>query len=242
MKDVANADSSASRSPSLARALSMTRSVRSNNEIWSISADPTIYIIDDDAGVRDSLALLLGLHSLRVAVFACAEDFFSACNPHSHGCILLDIRMPGMGGLELQRQLMVRGIRLPVIVMTAHGNVAASRTAFKAGAVDFLSKPISETELLDAVREALALCQEDGKDVRIVSDAQIRIDRLTAREKDVLGLLVDGLSSRETAERLAISPRTVEVYKARMMEKLCARKLSDLMKIALLTQQQAKLS
>lgn len=213
-----------------------------SNVSRSANPDPTIFIVDDDAGVRDSLALLLGLHGLRVLVFACAEDFLSASTSLTYGCILLDIRMPHMGGLELQRELVARGIQLPVIVMTAHENIAASRTAFKAGAVDFLSKPLAQTELLEAIRDALALCQSDGSQVRAVRDAHIRLDRLTAREKDVLGLLVDGHSSREAADKLAISHRTVEVYKARLMEKLCARKLSDLMRIALLTQQASRLS
>lgn len=196
--------------------------------------EPTIYIIDDDAGVRDSLALLLGLHNLRVLVFASAEDFLLACDSPRRGCILVDIRMPGMGGLELQRQLAIRAIGLPVVVMTGHGSVAASRVAFKAGAVDFLSKPISEVELIEAISNALALCQGEGCEMPAIRDAQASLNRLTTREKAVLDLLVEGFSIREAATKLAISHRTVEVYKARMMEKLRARNLSDIARIALL--------
>jgi FixJ family two-component response regulator len=223
----------------------MTQSARlvpDSSESRPAIPDPTVFIIDDDAGVRDSVALLLGLQGLRVLVFACAEDFLAAGTTATYGCILLDIRMPGMGGLELQRELVVRGIRLPVIVMTAHGNIAASRTAFKAGAVDFLSKPVSKSELMDAIRDALVLCQDSSNQRLVAREAHIRLGRLTAREKDVLGLLVDGHSSREAADKLAISHRTVEVYKARLMEKLCARKLSDLMRITLLTQKTPGLS
>lgn len=223
----------------------MARSVQlipESSELQRGPPDPTIFIVDDDAGVRDSVALLLGLHGLRVLVFASAEDFLAACPTETYGCILLDIRMPGMGGLELQRELVFRAIRLPVIVMTAHGNIAASRTAFKAGAVDFLSKPVAETELMEAIRDGLALRQDSSSQMFVAREAHIRLDRLTAREKDVLDLLVDGNSSREAADKLAISHRTVEVYKARLMEKLCARKLSDLMRIALLAQQASRLS
>jgi FixJ family two-component response regulator len=207
-----------------------------SGELRPANPDPTVCIVDDDGGVRDSLALLLGLNGLRVQVFACAEDFLATRNLPTFGCLLLDIRMPGMGGLELQRKLAGRGIRLPVIVMTAHENIAASRTAFKAGAVDFLAKPIAKTELMEAIRDAFAACQDSRSQTLVARDANIRLDRLTVREKDVLGLLVNGHSSREAADKLAISPRTVEVYKARLMEKLCARKLSDLMRITLLAQ------
>ena len=208
----------------------------------SANPDATIFIVDDDAGVRDSLALFLGLRGLRVLAFACAEDFLTACPTKAYGCILLDIRMPGMGGLELQRELVVRGIQLPVIVMTGHESIAASRTAFKAGAVDFLSKPVAKTELMEALRDALAMCQDGGGQMPMARDAHIRLDRLTAREKDVLGLLANGHSSREAADKLSVSQRTVEVHKARLMQKLCVRELSDLMRIGLLAQQASSLS
>lgn len=117
--------------------------------------DPTIFIVDDDAGVRDSLSLLLGLRGYRVQVFERAGDFLSVVRAESYGCALFDIRMQGMGGLELQHTLKARGIGLPIIFMTGYANVAAARTAFKAGAVDFLSKPLPEAELLEAIQRAL---------------------------------------------------------------------------------------
>lgn len=190
--------------------------------------DPTVYIVDDDAAVRDSLALLLGLKNLRVLVFANAEDFLSACSPDWHGCVLLDMRLPGMGGLELQHELLTRGIRLPVVIMTAHSNLAAARVAFKAGAVEFLVKPVSEVELMDALRDAMAI---EGSSIHARLGrplAKAGLEKLTSREREVLALLVNGLSSREVANKLAISPHTVEVYKGRMMGKLSARSLSDL--------------
>lgn len=188
----------------------------------------TVYIVDDDAAVRDALALLLGLKNLRVLVFANAEDFLGACSPDWQGCILLDMRLPGMGGLELQRELLTRGIRLPVIVMTAHSNVAAARMAFKAGAVEFLMKPVSEVELMDALRDAMTIEDNSihGRTGRQFANASL--GKLTSREREVLALLMNGLSSREVADTLSISPHTVEAYKGRMMGKLSARELSDL--------------
>jgi len=117
--------------------------------------DPTIYIVDDDAAVRDSLGLLLGLRGYRIQVFERARDFLDVVHPESRGCALVDVRMQGMGGLELQHTLRARGIGLPIIFMTGFANVAAARTAFKAGAVDFLSKPLSEAELLEGIGRAL---------------------------------------------------------------------------------------
>jgi FixJ family two-component response regulator len=198
--------------------------------------EPTIYIIDDDAANRDALSLRLALHNLRVRLFACAEDFLTLCQPDWHGCALVDMHMPSMGGLELQRELVARGIRLPLIIMTAHANVAASRMAFKSGAVDFLVKPLSEVELLEAVGEALTQPQPIAEPVRQPKLAGPEIDKLTGREKEVLTLLADGLSSREVASRLQISHRTVETYKGRIMEKLNAHKLSELVRLAVLAQ------
>jgi FixJ family two-component response regulator len=199
-------------------------------------SEPTIYIVDDDASVRDALALLLGVHNLRVRVFASAEDFLAMCQPDLNGCALVDMHMPRMGGLEMQREMVARGVHLPIVIMTAHANVAASRMAFKAGAVDFLVKPLSEVELLEAVREALAqrsaACM-GGKSSRMSGPG---FEKLTGREQEVLALLAEGMSSREVAARLAISHRTVETYKGRIMEKLNARKLTDLVRLAVLAQ------
>jgi len=197
--------------------------------------DPTIYIIDDDPGIRDSLSLLLGLKNLRVQVFANAEDFLAADRPQNDACILLDMRLPGMGGLELQRALIAKGNWTPVIMMTANPNIAATRTAFKAGAVDFLLKPIPETELIEALHDAITFGRVKLQQVSAQVESNSALASLTTREREVLDLLVNGSSSREVAEKLAISHRTVEVYKSRMMEKLGVRKLSDLMRLALLS-------
>lgn len=172
----------------------------------------TVFIVDDDASVRDSLSLLLSLRGHAAATFASAEDFLSALRPDWQGCLVVDIRMSGMSGLELQSQLAARGVSLPVIVITAHGSVAAARQAFLARAVDFLEKPFDGELLLRAVEHALEGLPADAP----VSPTKAA---LTARETEVLELLVQGLHNRRIAEVLGISPRTVEVHKARVLDK-----------------------
>ncbi len=172
----------------------------------------TVYIVDDDASVRDSLSLLLSLRGHATATFASAEDFLSAWQPDWRGCLVLDIRMSGMSGLELQAQLVARGVALPVIVITAHGSVAAARQAFLAQAVDFLEKPFDGELLLRAVELAL-------EGLPAAEPAPRPKAGLTAREAEVLELLVQGLHNRRIAEALGISPRTVEVHKARVLDK-----------------------
>ena len=183
----------------------------------------TVFIVDDDASVRDALSLLLSLRGHASATFASAEDFLAALQPAWRGCVVADIRMPGLSGLELQTALRARGIALPVIVITAHGSVAAAREAFLADAVDFLEKPFDGEQLLRAVEQALAGLPKPAEAARAP-------DALTAREREVMGLLVEGLHNRRIAETLGISPRTVEVHKARVLDKLGVASVVDLVK------------
>lgn len=192
----------------------------------------TVFIVDDDASVRDSLSLLVSLRGYVTATFSSAETFLSALQPDWRGCVVADIRMPGMSGLELQQSLSEKGPMLPVIVITAHGDVAAARQAFLGDAVDFLEKPFDGAQLLAAIDTALG-------GLRAVSVAQSPSapstpveDRLSAREREVMGLMVKGLHNRLIAEQLGISPRTVEVHKARVMEKLGVANLVDLVRLA----------
>lgn len=184
-----------------------------------IPLEPTVYIVDDDAAVRDSLALLLGLHGYQTQAFASAEDFLSAWRPERDGCLLLDLKMPGMDGLALQARLNALGSHLPLVVITAHGDVAAARAALKAGALDFLEKPIDDVLLLELVAEVMARARQATVSASQATDLDERIARLTPREREVMELAADGLNNREIAARLTISPRTVEVYKARMVDK-----------------------
>jgi len=193
--------------------------------------DPTVFVVDDDASIRDALSLLISLKGLRASVFASAEDFLAVYDPQWRGCLLTDLQMPGMSGLDLQAKLQQQGSALPVVVLTAHGDVATTRAALKNGAVDFLEKPVDDDVLIDVLKNAIRI-DSDGHRARIQQiETMTRLGRLTPRERDVLHLIADGLQHREIAERLAISPRTVEVYKARMMEKLQCRTLADVIRI-----------
>jgi RNA polymerase sigma factor (sigma-70 family) len=195
-------------------------------------SDPTVFVVDDDAPVRDSLSLLISLKGLRAAVFASADDFLKVYDPEWRGCLLTDLQMPGIGGLELQSILRERQIALPVVVLTAHGDVVNTRMALKNGAVDFLEKPVDDDVLVDVLQNAIRIDAERHHSRMEQQNVADRLERLTPRERDVLVLLAQGSQHREIAERLSISPRTVEVYKARMMEKLQCRTLADVIRIA----------
>lgn len=197
------------------------------------SPQQTVFIVEDDAAVRDSLALLLGLEGHRVQAFGCAEDFLRVYQHAWTGCLLLDVRMPGMSGLELQAVLQEKQVMLPIIIITAHGDVPTVRTALKSGAVDFIEKPVDPDLLVAAVSSAL----DADTARRQVSQAQEiseqRLRTLTARERQVLDLVGAGSHNREVAAALGISPRTVEVHKSRVMEKLQVRNVSELVRIVL---------
>ena len=197
------------------------------------SAEQTVFIVEDDAAVRDSLGLLLGLQGFRTQSFSCAEDFLRIYQPSWAGCLLLDVRMPGMNGLELQESLRDQGLALPVIFMTAHGDITTVRTALKSGAVDFLEKPVDPAALLAAVRAALDADAARRRAGMEAEGARQRLSVLTARERQVMELVAKGCHNREIAETLGISPRTVEVHKARVMEKLQVQSVPELVRIVL---------
>ncbi len=211
-------------------------------------ARDTVYIVDDDASVRDSLSLLLSLRGYLSATFASAEDFLAALQPHWQGCVVADLRMSGLSGLELQRCLVERGVGLPVIVISAHGDVAAARQAFLNDAVDFLEKPFEGEQLLAAIELALAGARggaaagtgtgpaggagSAGSAGSAGNAPEPRAtSALSAREREVMGLMVQGLHNRRIAQLLGISPRTVEVHKARVMEKLGVKHLVELVRL-----------
>ena len=195
-----------------------------------MTSENTVYIVDDDAAVRDALGLLLSLNGYRTAFFADAEAFLQAWSPGMRGCMLLDIRMPGMDGLSLQKTLRDKGSRLPVLVITGHGDVDSAREAFRAEAVDFLEKPLQEAQLVDAIEEAF-LRQASDRRASPLHTAYARLHAsLTPREGEVMELVVAGRHNREIALDLGISVRTVEVHKARMMEKLQAATVADLVR------------
>ncbi len=192
-----------------------------------------VYIVDDDAAVRDSLGLLLGLNGFHTLPFASADDFLHVCDPAWSGCLLLDIRMPGTDGLALQVALNEREVALPIIFMTAHGDVPTVRTALKSGAVDYLEKPVDPDAMLAAVRTAFDVDNAKRQKTARADLSEQRLRTLTPREHEVLELVVQGQQYRQIAAALGISPRTVEVHRARLMEKLGVRNISELVRMSL---------
>jgi two-component system, LuxR family, response regulator FixJ len=194
--------------------------------------EPTVFIVDDDASIRDALSLLLSLKGIRSLMYATAEDFLSVYQSEWRGCLLTDIRMPGMSGLDLQSELVTRGVTLSCVVLTAHGDATTARAALKNGAVDFLEKPVNKDVLVDVLTNAIRVDADRFRAHSEQQEASARLSRLTPREREVLILLGEGCSYREIGEKLAISPRTVEVYKGRMLEKLQCRTLADMVRLA----------
>lgn len=188
----------------------------------------TVFIVDDDPSVRDALALLFSLHGHATAMFACAEDFLRAIEPGWRGVVIADIRMSGMSGLEMQEALASHPSRLPVIVITAHADIAAARQAFKFHAVDFLEKPFDHDQLLASVEAAMRGLAPAPASIGTRPVAST----LSSREREVMALVIDGKDNRTIGETLGISPRTVEVHKSRLMTKLGARNLAELVRIA----------
>jgi RNA polymerase sigma factor (sigma-70 family) len=192
----------------------------------------TVFIVDDDASVRDSIALMLGLAGYRTAAFASAEDFLAAWQSDWVGCVVADVRLPGLSGVHLQQELGKREARIPFVMITAHGDVSTARAAFKSQAIDFLEKPFDARQLFSAIETAFDLEERriHRRDKALI-DAD-KLGRLTARERQVLELAARGLHAKEIASELGISPRTVEVHKSRVMEKLGVRNVAELVRFA----------
>ncbi len=191
----------------------------------------TVFVVDDDLSVRDSLSLMLSLQGFRTASFACGEDFLTVLKESWLGCVVTDLKMPGMSGLDLQRVLIQEGHWMPVMVITAHGDVESSRQAFKANAVDFLQKPFDDEQIVFAIEQAFQRIDtyEAEKTTRLHQESVL--SQLTEREREVMRLLSHGMQNREVAEKLGISPRTVEVHKARILAKLGVHNLAELVRL-----------
>jgi FixJ family two-component response regulator len=192
----------------------------------------TVFVVDDDAAVRDSLSLLIEQEGLAVKTFASARAFLEDFEPEHTGCVIVDLRMPEMDGMALQEEMARRGILLPVIFLTAHGDIPTSVRAIKAGAVDFLTKPITRSTLMASINSAC----EEGDRLRAQADTRVSaatlLASLTERERDVLTLAIEGLPNKVIARQLDISHRTVEIHKARIMSKTGATTLLELARIA----------
>lgn len=198
--------------------------------------DKLVHIVDDDDSVRRSASFMLKHAGYRVESYASGPDFLKDVKAAERGCVLLDVRMPGMDGLEVQLEMAQRGIDMPVVILTGHGDVAIAVKAMRAGAVNFIEKPYEKEVLLRAIEEAhLRLDRKHDREMK-ASEAQVRLASLTGRERDVLNGLVAGLPNKTIAYDLGISPRTVEIYRANMMEKLRARSLSEALRIAFIAE------
>jgi FixJ family two-component response regulator len=197
-----------------------------------MTANATVFVVDDDAAVRDSLTLLLEQENFVVEAFDSAETFLATCRPTRRSCAIVDIRMPGMDGMELQSELSKRGVALPVIFLTGYGDIPMSVRSIKKGAVDFLTKPVTGSALMQSVQAALLESDRLNSRSEVAQNAAARIASLTERERGVMALAVEGLPNKEIARRLGISHRTVEIHKARIMQKTGADTLLDLARVA----------
>lgn len=195
--------------------------------------EPTVFIVDDDEAIRDSLQMLMSSVGLESACYASAQEFLTDYDPDQPGCLVLDVRMPGMSGLDLQERLVAMQSILPIIFITGHGEVPMAVHAMRAGAVDFVQKPFSEQALLDQIHRAV---EQDSKSRALLGrrDAIIeRVASLTPRERQVMGMVIDGMANKVIAIDLGVSERTVEIHRARVMQKMGAESLPHLVRMAI---------
>lgn len=194
----------------------------------------TVFLVDDDEAIRHSASFMLRHAGYTVKTFPDGISFLEQVSNEMDGCILLDVRMPGMDGLEVQATLNQRGITLPVIILTGHGDVPVAVEAMKGGAIEFLEKPYEKTALVGAIDNAFGLLDTQVAEDKRSLEAKAKLASLTPRETEVLECLVDGLTNKGIAQSLSISPRTVEIHRAHMMEKLDADSLSSALRLAFL--------
>jgi RNA polymerase sigma factor (sigma-70 family) len=196
-------------------------------------ATPTIYVVDDDEGVRNSLRFLLKSVGLSARALSSAREFLESYSPHDPGCLVLDVRMPGMSGLELQQQLNLRGAVIPVIFITGHGDIPMAVEAMQQGAFDFLQKPFRDQDLIDRIQRGLERDQRNRTALAQHDRIRERLDSLTPREREVLVLMTRGKPNKVMAAELGVSQRTVEIHRARVMEKSGAASLAQLVRMVM---------
>ena len=198
------------------------------------TSEPTVFVVDDEADIRDALRMLLASVKLKVETFGSAREFLAAYDPKRAGCMILDVRMPGMSGPELQEQLRANNINIPIIIITGHGDVPTAVRTMRAGAIDVLEKPFSDDLLLERVHQALERDAATRTDQAEREKVASRMARLTPREREVMGAIVQGKLNKVIAADLGLSTRTVEIHRARIMEKMEARSVSTLTRMVLL--------
>jgi FixJ family two-component response regulator len=190
-------------------------------------------VVDDDSGVRNAMRSLLKSVGLNASLFASAQEFLAAYDPNQPGCLLLDIRMPGMSGMDLQQELNLRGAVVPVIFMSGHADIPMAVEAMQHGAFDFLQKPFRDQELLDRIQRAIAQDAERRLALGEQSRIKSHLESLTDREREVLDLLTQGKQNKVIAQNLGVSPRTIEIHRARVMEKMSAQSVAELVRMML---------
>jgi FixJ family two-component response regulator len=196
------------------------------------AAERVVFVIDDDVAMRETLSSLFRSVGLRVELFGSAREFTQFEMPDAASCLVLDIRLPGVSGLDFQAELAESDIRIPIIFMTGHGDIPMSVQAMKAGAVDFLTKPFRDQDMLDAVSRALERDHKRRDAEKVVAELRVRFDSLTSREKEVIALVVDGLMNKQIAAKLGVSEITVKVHRVNMMRKMRARSVIELLGMA----------
>jgi len=197
-----------------------------------IEPDPVVFVVDDDPSVRRSTERLIRSAGFNVQTFKSAREFLGSPRPEGPACLLLDVRMPILSGLDLQRELRDSGIHLPIIFMTAHGNIPMTVRAMKAGAVEFLTKPFRSRELLEAIRAAIERDRSAHKERSETAELRARYEQLTPREREVMALVVAGMLYKQVAGDLATTERTIKFHRANIMQKMKAESLADLVRMA----------
>lgn len=199
----------------------------------STLAKATVFVIDDDQAMRNSLKWLIESVGVGVESFASADEFLAQHQPGRTGCLVLDVRMPGMSGLELLEHLAQRNMHIPAVIITGHGDVPMAVRAMKSGAIDFIEKPFNDEALLDAIRRAIAYEEQQRNSHSEHLQVQERMSHLTPREYEVMTMVTDGRSNKEIANTLGVSAKTIEAHRARVMEKMQAGSLAELVRMAL---------
>jgi FixJ family two-component response regulator len=207
-------------------------SQRNSSTKANASTEPVVFVVDDDDSMRLALARLFYSMKMRVEVFASAQEFLKSNRPDVPSCLVLDVRLPGLSGLDFQAELAKQDIRIPIVFITGHGDIPMSVKAMKAGAIDFLAKPFRDQDLLDAVAAAIQGDQSRREQERVISDLKTHFESLTPREREIMALVAGGLMSKQIAARFELSEITVKVHRSHLMRKMGARTVAELVRMA----------